>query len=54
MTRAEASAVREKWQQQVAPPACEHPNQELEVSEEGYLTGNYHCRTCGVPVAKKL
>ncbi len=43
MTKTEATALREKWQQQVVPPACEHPNQELEANETGYLTGNYHC-----------
>jgi hypothetical protein len=54
MTTAEAGALRAKWKQQVDPPACEHPNQELETSESGYLTGNHHCVDCGELVAKKL
>ena len=54
MTKAEAEALRVKWNQQVDPPACAHPNQELEESESGYLTGNYQCTACGEPVAKKL
>jgi hypothetical protein len=51
MTKAEAEVLRAKWKQQVDPPVCEHPNQELEGSEGGYLTGNYHCTDCGESVA---
>ena len=36
------------------PLAYGHPNQELEGSEGGYLTGDYHCTTCGGSIAKKL
>jgi hypothetical protein len=54
MTKAEAEALRVKWKGQIDPPACEHPNQELETSESGYLTGNHHCVDCGELVAKKL
>lgn len=54
MTKAQAEVLRMKWKQQVDPPACEHPNQELEGSEDGYLTGNYHCTDCGESIAKKL
>ena len=34
MTKAEAATLQEKWKLQVDPLACEHPNQELEGSEE--------------------
>jgi hypothetical protein len=37
-----------------APSLWEHLNQELESSDGGYLTGNYHCIVCGEPGAKKL
>ena len=52
MTTAEAEALRVKWKQRVDPAVCEHPNQELEASEGGYLTGNSHCTNFGKPVAK--
>lgn len=54
MTKAEAAAIQAKWQEQVDPPVCEHPNQELEANETGYLTGNYYCTDCGQPIARKL
>ncbi len=54
MTKAAAAALLDKWQQQNPPSACEHPHQELETSEGGYLTGDYHCTTCGESIAKKL
>jgi hypothetical protein len=54
VTKTQAEALRVKWKQQVDPPACEHPSQELEATESGYLTGDYHCTDCGEPVAKKL
>jgi hypothetical protein len=54
MTKAEAATLRKKWKLQVDPLSCEHPSQELEVSERGYLTGNYHCTDCGEPVSKNL
>ena len=47
MTAADAATLREKWKLQVDPLACEHPNQELEGTRGGYLTGDYHCTTCG-------
>lgn len=53
MTKAEAAIVRVKWKQQADLPTCEHSNQELEASERGYLTGNYHCNDCGELVAPK-
>jgi hypothetical protein len=54
MTKTETETLRVKWKQQVDPLACQHPNQELEASEGGYLTGNYHCTTCGETMAKKF
>jgi hypothetical protein len=54
LTKAQAAALQANWKQQVDPPVCEHPNQELEASEGGYLTGDYHCMTCGESIAKKL
>ncbi len=54
MTKAQAAQLEAKWKEQGDPlPLCEHPNQELEASEGGYLTGNYHCTDCGESVAKK-
>jgi hypothetical protein len=47
VTNSQAVKLREKWKQQVDPPACEHLKQELETNEVGYMTGNYHCTTCG-------
>ena len=54
MTRSEAEALEVKWKQQVDPPSCKHSNVELESVGEAYLTGNYHCTTCGESIAKKL
>jgi hypothetical protein len=61
MTKAEAAIVRgERKQQglsearQIAAPVCGHPSLELEASEGGYLTGNYHCTDCGELVVKKF
>ena len=54
MTKAEAEALRERWQQQGEPLTCVHSNQELEANEDGYLTGNYLCTTCGEPIVKKV
>lgn len=42
-----------KWKRRVDHPLCEHPKQQLEASEGGYLTGNYYCTDCGDPVVKK-
>jgi hypothetical protein len=52
--KSEAAALRERWKQQADLPVCEHLNQELKENETGYLTGNYHCTTCGETIAKKL
>jgi hypothetical protein len=54
ITLAQVAELQAKWKLLIDPPTCEHPNQELEASETGYLTGNYHCTTCGEPVVKKL
>ena len=54
MTKAEAEALRERWQQQGEPLTCVHSNQELEANEDGYLTDNYLCTTCGEPIVKKV
>jgi hypothetical protein len=51
VTKTQAEALRVKWKQQGAPPACEHPNQELAMHETGYLTGDFHCTACGELVA---
>jgi len=53
MTRTEAEALRVKWKRLVNPSLCEHPKQQLEASEGGYLTDNYYCTDCGEPVVKK-
>ena len=53
MTKTQAAELQTKWNQLVGPSACEHPNQELEESAGGYLTGKYHCTTCGEAVTKK-
>ena len=54
MTEEEANALRDKWQRQPDPVACRHQKLELESNERGYFMGDYHCRDCGKPVAKKL
>ena len=55
MTKAQAAQLEAKWKEQGDPlPLCEHPNQELEASEGGYVTGNYHCTDCGESFVKKL
>lgn len=51
MTRAQAAALQAKWEQLVDPPRCEHLQQEMENSENRYVTGNYYCLLCGEPVS---
>ncbi|HSQ91150.1 MAG TPA: hypothetical protein VLM19_03130 [Nitrospiraceae bacterium] len=53
MTKIDAEAWREKWAQSADLPACEHPNQELELSDGGYVTGNYRGTDCGELAARK-
>jgi hypothetical protein len=46
VTKTQAEAVRVKWKQQVDPPACEHPYQEMERTDwRGRLDGEFplHC-----------
>jgi hypothetical protein len=50
MNRSQAAALRQKWSERVHPLPCDHPNQELEHSAGGYLTGIYHCVACGETV----
>ena len=51
MTKAQAINLQVQWKQQGEPlPRCAHPIQELaEIirSDDGYVTGTYHCRECG-------
>jgi hypothetical protein len=47
MPKEQAAAVRAKWKQRVDSIPCTHLNQELEHSDNGYVTGNYHCMVCG-------
>ena len=49
MTKAQAAALRMKWAEGEDLP-CKHLNLELEHTEDGYLTGHYHCTTCGESV----
>lgn len=50
MTKTHAAALQAKWKQLPDPPLCEHLDQEMEHSENGYLTGHYHCLVCGESV----
>jgi len=43
MTKAEAGTLRVKWKLRADLLACEHPAQELEANDKGYLTGDYQC-----------
>ena len=54
MTKTQAAQLQAQWQAQGDKLLCEHPNQEMEDSEGGYLTGNFHCTDCGELVGKKL
>jgi len=47
MTKAQAAALQEKWKQSPDPPACEHLHQEMDNTDNAYVTGNYHCLSCG-------
>ena len=53
MTKAQAAQLQAHWKAQGDHPLCEHPNQEMEDSEGGYLTGNFHCTDCGEYLVKK-
>jgi hypothetical protein len=47
MTNTQAAKVQLKWKLREPPLSCVHLHQELEQNELGYLTGGYHCLTCG-------
>src|SRR5262245_23793872 len=47
ITKTQAAALQTKWKQLPDPPLCEHRQQEMESSDNGYLTGNYRCLLCG-------
>jgi hypothetical protein len=49
MTKAQAAALRMKWAEGEDLP-CKHLHLELEHTDDGYLTGHYHCTTCGESV----
>jgi hypothetical protein len=51
MTQKEIAERREAWKKSGDPP-CIHPRLELFTTEQGYLTGDYHCLDCGVPVQR--
>jgi hypothetical protein len=50
MTKAQAAALRGTWADGVEVP-CLHLHLELEHSNDGYVTGHYHCTACGELVA---
>jgi hypothetical protein len=47
MTKAQAIALREKWEQRADRNRCKHPKQEVERGKNGMLTPTYYCMTCG-------
>jgi len=49
MTKAQAAALRVKWEEEVDRP-CKHLRLELEHNNY-YLMDNYHCTACGELVA---
>jgi hypothetical protein len=52
MTRKEAATLRGKWKKLGNPVPCKHIVLLLEHSDNGYLTGNYVCTTCGKQVVQ--
>ena len=54
MTNDQAAALQAKWKKQVDPLPCEHITLELENTATGYLTGIYHCVTCGESITRPL
>jgi hypothetical protein len=50
MNKAQAAGLREKWSKLVHPSPCDHLNQEMENTADGYLTGIYYCTACGASV----
>jgi hypothetical protein len=47
MTKTQAAALQEQWKQWSDAPVCEHLYQEMENTDSAYVTGNYHCLSCG-------
>ena len=49
-------ALQAKWEQRGdLPPRCEHLSQVaslVELSQDGYVTGTYHCRECGEAIVR--
>ena len=52
MTKAQAIDLQAKWKQQELPPLCEHLKVEWEQTEDGGMTGCYHCTSCGDSVPR--
>ena len=53
MTKTEAKRLRESWKKLDNPIKCTHMVLILERSDNGYLTGNYICTTCGTEIMQK-
>jgi hypothetical protein len=53
MTKTEAAKLRKSWKMLGNPVKCKHVVLLLERSDNGYLTGNYVCTTCGAQVIQK-
>lgn len=54
MTTSEAIRLQKLWKLLRYPLKCQHKVQLLERSEEGHLTGNYVCTTCGAVVIRTI
>ncbi|HEY6262399.1 MAG TPA: hypothetical protein VIW47_12450 [Nitrospiraceae bacterium] len=54
MTKSQAAQLQAQWEARGGKPLCEHPNQKMEDSEGGYLTGNFHCTDCGEYLVKRI
>ena len=53
MTKTEAAKLRKSWKLLGNPVKCKHVVLLLERSDNGYLTGNYVCTTCGEQVMQQ-
>ena len=51
LTKVQAADLQAIWIE-LGSPLCEHRRIDLERSEDGYLTGNYHCRECGETIVR--
>ena len=47
MTKTEAAQLRKSWKMLENHVNCQHMVLLLERTDNGYLTGNYVCTTCG-------